>query len=140
MNVITLPYISEYPLVHNSPKEIPTISSRKICKIAPRSAVSFRTGVHIDVPAGYYARLYATGNLLKNNIHVSSEPINSGSLSEILVYIHNNSDVEHTIDKGEKLAYIILSPTVDVQLRNASGFSTCHFATAATAAATIAGK
>lgn len=87
--------------------------------LAPFSAGNFETGVHIEIPAGYYGRLESKSGLnINHRIICPGGIIDSGYSGAIVVALYNLSHKYYRIEKGEKLCQLLILPceTPDVEI------------------------
>ena len=76
-----------------------------------------RTGIKIDIPAGYYGRIASRSGLaVKHNIEVGAGVIDNGYHGEIMVKLQNNGD-NYTVAKYAKIAQLILEPYGDFPIK-----------------------
>lgn len=93
-----------------------------------------RTGIAIQFPEGYGGLLRDRSSVAtKRGLFVVAGVIDNGYTGEILVALHNSHEGFQTIYKGDKIAQLLLIPTVDFPVeeveeisssdgRNANGF------------------
>ena len=88
--------------------------------VAPRRIALVRTGLVIEVPAGYFLAIVARSSTpLKRGLIVSNgvgviDPDYSGPTDEIMVQVLNITDTEVPISRGDRLAQGILLPAPTV--------------------------
>ena len=93
------------------------------------------TGIAMEIPDGYVGLVYArSGIAVKRGLAPANKVgvIDSDYRGEIMVALHNHSDIEQTIADAERIAQIVIAPylTVDFTLaeeldeteRGAGGF------------------
>jgi dUTP pyrophosphatase len=92
------------------------------------------TGIAIQFPEGYGGLLRDRSSVAtKRGLFVVAGVIDNGYTGEILVALHNSNEGFQTIYKGDKIAQLLLIPTVDFPVeeveeisssdgRNANGF------------------
>lgn len=81
--------------------------------VAPGETVLIRTGVALAVPEGYAGLIYARSGLAtKRGLAPANKVgvIDSDYRGEILVALHNHSDVPQTVAAGERVAQLIVTP------------------------------
>lgn len=77
-------------------------------------SVDVRTGVAIELPDGYYARLIGRSSALrKRGVLVVEGIIDGGFRGELFSYCHNPGRRKVTLRSGVSVAQIILCPVVD---------------------------
>ena len=79
--------------------------------VGPHSNVTIDTGVHIEIPKGYYGKLESKSGL---NVHYDivscGGTIDSGYTGSIAVKLYNHGDYEHILERGDKIVQIIIQP------------------------------
>ena len=105
-------------------------------EVAPRALVSIPTGIAIALPsAEYVALVFARSGLgIKHGIALSNGVgvIDSDYRGEINVVLHNHGSAPQTIENGERVAQLLITPvlqpayeiaeTLTDTARNAGGF------------------
>lgn len=83
----------------------------------PMVMVEVRTGIAIEVPEGYYTEIACRSSLGKKGIRVHAGIIDSGYRNEITVWMQNFGSSQHIINKGDKVAQLIIKPVavMDIQ-------------------------
>lgn len=72
------------------------------------------TGIAIQFPEGYGGLLRDRSSVAtKRNLFVVAGVIDNGYIGEILIALHNSTDGYERITVGEKIAQLILIPTVN---------------------------
>jgi len=76
--------------------------------IEAKSSATFRTGVSMSIPDGYYGKIFSRSGLaVKNGIEVGAGVIDSGYRGEIIILLHNHSNNLKEIKTGDKIAQIV---------------------------------
>lgn len=75
-------------------------------------SMSIDTGVHIQIPDGYYGRLASKSGLNVNHDIISEGVIDQGYTGSIVVRLHNLSKNPHTFRKGDKITQLIIEPAL----------------------------
>ena len=79
--------------------------------IAAGSSALFDTGVHLDIPNGFYGKISSKSGLcVKYDIVSEAGVIDSGYTGSIVVKLRNNSDATHVFLAGYKIAQLIIQP------------------------------
>ena len=79
---------------------------------AGRPAV-FDTGVHVEIPFGFYGKIESKSGLnVKNGIVSCGGVIDSGYTGSIVVKLYNFGDEAHFFKAGDKIAQLIIQPCV----------------------------
>ena len=72
------------------------------------------TGIAIQFPEGYGGLLRDRSSVAtKRNLFVVAGVIDNGYIGEIMIALHNSTDGYERIMVGEKIAQLILTPTVN---------------------------
>lgn len=74
------------------------------------SSFSVDTGVHIELPHGYYARVASKSGLNVKHDIISEGVIDEGYSGSIVVRLHNLSKNPHHFAKGDKISQLIIEP------------------------------
>ena len=81
-----------------------TILSPGVCQAVP-------TGLAIELPAGYEAQVRPRSGLaLKHSITVNFGTIDPGYRGEIRVVMFNLGQTDYTIEKGDRIAQMVIAP------------------------------
>ena len=80
--------------------------------ISPMGSAVFRTGVHVELPAGTCGVLISKSGLnIKYDI-VSTGLIDEGYTGEIKVKLYNHSPFYRTIEAGNKISQLVVVPVL----------------------------
>lgn len=97
------------------------LRARHGCVVPARERTMVDTGIAIAVPPGCVGLVHPRSGLAANNgITVLNAPgtIDSGYRGEVKVILVNHSDVDHTINRGDRIAQLViqevLTPTVEI--------------------------
>ena len=77
---------------------------------------TFPTGIHIEIPKGYFGAIRAKSGLLRNHGILCSGTIDVGYTGEIMVTLVNTSDELYCVSEGDKIAQLIIIPYEHVEL------------------------
>ena len=83
--------------------------------IRPHRTAFVKTGIAMEIPAGYVGLVYARSGLAcKRNLAPANKVgvIDSDYRGEIMVALHNHGEKDEQIDKGERIAQIVIAPCV----------------------------
>lgn len=87
--------------------------------LGPGDRLLIPTGLHLDIPVGYSVRVYSrSGNALKKGIF----PINcvgiidSDYVDELFVIMHNSTDVNVVINRGDRVGQIEMVRNLDSKI------------------------
>jgi dUTP pyrophosphatase len=81
--------------------------------IRPGETIGVNTGLAIKLPEGYEAQVRSrSGMALNTSISVLNSPgtIDSDFIGEIKVILHNHSEHVFEINRGDRIAQIVISP------------------------------
>lgn len=86
--------------------------------IEARQSVTIRTGVHIKLPPNTYGRIASKSGLMVHHGIRTDGTIDEPYRGEICVCLFNDSDAGYYIEKGDKIAQLIVQPCeyVDVNV------------------------
>lgn len=97
--------------------------------------VMIKTGISLEIPTGYVGLVYARSGLaFKKGIAPSNKVgvIDSDYRGEIMVALHNHSKNDYVVQKGDRIAQIVIAPYIKVEfdlveeldetIRNDKGF------------------
>lgn len=82
-------------------------------EIAPGETVLMHTGVAIELPVGYVGLVYARSGLAsKRGLAPANKVgvIDCDYRGEIMVALHNHGSVTQTVEKGERIAQLVIAP------------------------------
>lgn len=81
------------------------------------------TGIAMQIPAGYVGLVYARSGLAcKSGLAPANKVgvIDSDYRGEIKVVLHNHSNVTRTVESGERIAQIVITPFVRCEFEEGS--------------------
>jgi dUTP pyrophosphatase len=90
--------------------------------LAPGKWAAVNTGLYLEIPRGYVALVCPRSGLaLKNAVSVLNAPgiIDSDYRGEIKVILVNHDSLRYTVKKGDRIAQLVFTPVVQVQMKNA---------------------
>lgn len=86
--------------------------------IAPHTTEKIEVGWAMEIPDGYFGGIYARSGLAaKEGLRPANcvGVIDSDYRGEIIVALHNDSDKYRTIERGERIAQLIIMPYLSVE-------------------------
>lgn len=95
------------------------ISAIQDCTVAPGSTILVKTGLAMGIPKGYEIQVRPrSGVSLKTMLRVSNSPgtVDHGFTGEICVIITNFGSTEVLIEKGYRIAQIVLAKVAKAEL------------------------
>ena len=84
--------------------------SAEINVVPAHGRQTFKTGVHMAIPKGYFGAIRAKSGLLRNHGIICSGTVDCGYTGEIRVTLVNTGDNDYSVFKGDKIAQLILIP------------------------------
>lgn len=97
------------------------LSSQPIA-ILPHQTVMIRTGIAAEIPEGYAGLIYArSGIASKRGLAPANKVgvVDSDYRGEIMVALHNHSEVAAEILPGERIAQLVIAPFLKAEFREA---------------------
>ena len=77
----------------------------------------FWTGVHIELPHGYYGKIESRSGLnVKKSIVSCGGVIDEGYTGQIAVKLYNFDSDDHLIKRGDKIAQLVIQPYIAPEL------------------------
>jgi dUTP pyrophosphatase len=103
-------YISPFPLLQAKPGDAGyDICSNETKCLSPNDSAQFDTGLFMAIPTGYVGKIVSRSGLsFRHNIEVGAGLIDSGYRGEIRINLHNFGIERVKINKGERIAQIII--------------------------------
>src|ERR1700733_6176691 len=101
------------PVYAQGPQEDAGLDLRAVERmvLSPGTAQGVPTGLAIELPPGYEAQVRPrSGMALKHSVTVNFGTIDPGYRGEIRVVMFNLSAGDYVIEKGDKIAQLIVSP------------------------------
>ena len=86
--------------------------------IAPGGTALIRTGIAVAVPLGYVGLVYARSGLAcKRGLAPANKVgvIDADYRGEVMVYLHNHGDQPQTIEDGDRVAQLVITPYLTAQ-------------------------
>ncbi len=94
--------------------------------IAPGKTVMVHTGISIEIPAGFAGLIYARSGLAsKSGLAPANKVgvIDSDYRGEIIVALHNHSDIPAPVHGGERIAQLVITSVPKVEYTEAEDLS-----------------
>lgn len=89
------------------------LKSIEKCVISARSHLAIKTGLKIELPANTYGRIASRSGLsFKHGIEVGAGVIDEDYTNELMIILHNHSDIDFKVEVGDRIAQIIVEPVV----------------------------
>lgn len=83
--------------------------------INPHETILIHTGVAMEIPTGFAGLIYArSGIASKRGLAPANKVgvVDSDYRGEIMVALHNHSNIPQTIESGERIAQLVIAPYV----------------------------
>lgn len=90
--------------------------------VNPHQTVMVHTGIAMEIPVGYAGLVYArSGMAAKRNLAPANKVgvIDSDYRGEIMVALHNHGEEAQTIENGERIAQLVITPFVTAEFLEA---------------------
>ncbi len=88
-------------------------SADEAVTVAPGESRLMHTGIAVEIPVGYVGLVYARSGLAaKRGLAPANKVgvIDADYRGEIMVCLHNHSDKEQTVEAGERIAQMVVTP------------------------------
>lgn len=84
--------------------------------VHPGERAVIGTGIHLDIPAGWYAEVKPRSGLaVRNGIDTLAGVIDSGYLGEVKIVLLNTGNDDFNVDAGDRIAQIIFNKYENVE-------------------------
>lgn len=83
--------------------------------INPHETILVHTGVAMEIPTGFAGLIYArSGIASKRGLAPANKVgvVDSDYRGEVMVALHNHSEIPQTIENGERIAQLVIAPYV----------------------------
>jgi dUTP pyrophosphatase len=91
--------------------------------IQPGGSAVIDTGVHIQIPAGYYGKLESKSGLnVKHGVVSKGGVIDSGYTGSIKAKLYNDGSEPYTFHAGDKIVQLLIVPCMIPELVEVTGF------------------
>ena len=84
--------------------------------VPPGGHHRFQNGFALEFPAGYTAIVKDKGSISKAGLHVMGGVFDAGFRGEYNVHLVNLSDKPYTVEKGDKVAQLVILPVAHAKL------------------------
>ena len=94
--------------------------------IEPHKTVLVPTGLSMEIPEGYAGLIYArSGIASKRGLAPANKVgvVDSDYRGEVMVALHNHSDIDATIDINERIAQLVIAPFLKVEFNESEELS-----------------
>lgn len=98
-------------------KDAITTAFSSVIDLPYNCSESFDTGVHMEIPRGYYGKIESKSGLnVKHDIVSCGGVVDSGYTGSIVVKLYNLGTEPYTFRKGDKIAQIVIQPFIAPEL------------------------
>lgn len=97
--------------------------------VGPQPGESFKslsTGIHIELPPGYWAAILPRSSSNRMGLYVPFSVIDNGYRGELFPMVHNLSDQIVHIEKGQRIAQLVIFPMHVFDIIRSSVLSESH--------------
>ena len=94
--------------------------------IAPHTTTLIKTGLALELPVGFAGLIYARSGLAsKRGLAPANKVgvIDCDYRGEVMVALHNHSEIAQTVSKGERIAQLVITPYVVADFEEADELS-----------------
>ena len=85
--------------------------------VAARGSVTIDTGVHIEIPQGWYGKLESKSGLnVKHGVVSCGGVIDSGYTGTIVAKLYNLSDEDYHFAAGDKVCQLVIMPCLSAKV------------------------
>ena len=94
--------------------------------IAPHTTTLIKTGLALELPVGFAGLIYARSGLAsKRGLAPANKVgvIDCDYRGEVMVALHNHSEKDQTVSKGERIAQLVITPYVVADFEEANELS-----------------
>lgn len=101
--------------------------------LEPNSQAIVSTGIAMQIPDGWFGQINPRSSVAsKRNLRIGSRVIDSDYRGELLINLHNDSDLNVVVEEGERIAQLVIMEhynslieevdSLDETIRGAGGF------------------
>ncbi|MBQ8375108.1 MAG: dUTP diphosphatase [Clostridia bacterium] len=94
--------------------------------IAPHQTKLVKTGLAMEIPQGYAGLIYARSGLAsKRGLAPANKVgvVDAEYRGEVMVALHNHSEIEQTVAPGERIAQLVIAPFLKAEFYGADELS-----------------
>lgn len=94
--------------------------------VAPHTTVLIHTGIAVEIPEGYCGLIFARSGLAtKRGLAPANKVgvIDADYRGEVMVALHNHSDLPATVDAGERIAQLAILPFLKAEYEESEDLS-----------------
>lgn len=90
--------------------------ARETLVVEARERAFFDTGVHIELPPNTMGEIRSQSGLMKKHGITTDGTVDVGYTGSIGVTLFNNSGYDYTVNKGDKIAQLVIVPIIIPEL------------------------
>lgn len=97
--------------------------------VAPGESVWISTGIALEIPKGCAGLIYARSGLAcKKGLAPANKVgvIDSDYRGEVVVVLHNHSNQSRTVEHGERIAQLVITPVLPLPYEEVNELSSSH--------------
>lgn len=97
-----------------------------IVSIATHQTVKVPTGLAVEIPDGYFGAIFArSGIATKQGLRPANcvGVIDSDYRGEVIVAVHNDTDINQAIENGERIAQLVILPYISAEYKEVEELS-----------------
>lgn len=97
-----------------------------ILSVATYQTVKVPTGIAVEIPDGYFGAIFARSGLAtKSGLRPANcvGVIDSDYRGEIIVALHNDTDINQSIENGERIAQLVVLPYMQTEFKEVDELS-----------------
>lgn len=92
------------------------IFSAIACVLRKREVKAIPTGIKVAIPEGYVGLIWDKSGVSLEGVHQLAGVVDSGYRGEVKIVMANLSDEPFSIEKGMKIAQLLIQPVVEVEV------------------------
>ena len=86
------------------------------CVLRKREVKAIPTGIKVAIPEGYVGLIWDKSGVSLEGVHRLAGVVDSGYRGEVKIVMANLSDEPFSIEKGMKIAQLLIQPVVEVEV------------------------
>jgi len=86
------------------------------CVLQKREVKAIPTGIKVAIPEGYVGLIWDKSGVSLEGVHRLAGVVDSGYRGEVKIVMANLSDEPFSIEKGMKIAQLLIQPVIEVEV------------------------
>jgi len=86
------------------------------CVLRKREVKAIPTGIKVAIPEGYVGLIWDKSGVSLEGVHRLAGVVDSGYRGEVKIVMANLSDEPFSIEKGMKIAQLLIQPVIEVEV------------------------